>query len=172
MPLDNDLYNALKTKQKEFWSAFSPTGFAAIDLQLTQQAQTDNETKLAVELHGSEAVYRHFPYQLQNLTGRLLFNRNKVIFSDVVSQVSQRKIILNGEIETRSDDKPVMYDFLIKVNDVPLDATLETALTEKQKNLYRQFSPAGLADGLIKVSSQDSGPPSVTAGLSFMNASL
>jgi len=172
MPLDNDLYNALKTKQKEFWSAFSPTGFAAIDLQLTQQAQTDNETKLAVELHGSEAVYRHFPYQLQNLTGRLLFNRNKVIFSDVVSQVSQRKIILNGEIETRSDDKPVMYDFLIKVNDVPLDATLETALTEKQKNLYRQFSPAGLADGLIKVSSQDSGPPSVTAGLSFKNASL
>lgn len=172
MPLDNDLYNALKTKQKEFWSAFSPTGFAAIDLQLTQQAQTDNETKLAVELHGSEAVYRHFPYQLQNLTGRLLFNRNKVIFSDVVSQVSQRKIILNGEIETRSDDKPVMYDFLIKVNDVPLDATLETALTEKQKNLYRQFSPAGLADGLIKVSSQDSGHPSVTAGLSFKNASL
>ena len=172
MPLDNDLYNALKTKQKEFWSAFSPTGFAAIDLQLTQQAQTDNETKLAVELHGSEAVYRHFPYQLQNLTGRLLFNGNKVIFSDVVSQVSQRKIILNGEIETRSDDKPVMYDFLIKVNDVPLDATLETALTEKQKNLYRQFSPAGLADGLIKVSSQDSGHPSVTAGLSFKNASL
>ena len=172
MPLDNDLYNALKTKQKEFWSAFSPTGFAAIDLQLNQQAQTDNETKLAVELHGSEAVYRHFPYQLQNLTGRLLFNRNKVIFSDVVSQVSQRKIILNGEIETRSNNKPVMYDFLIKVNDVPLDATLETALTEKQKNLYQQFSPAGLADGLIKVSSQDSGHPSVTAGLSFKNASL
>lgn len=172
MPLDNDLYNALKTKQKEFWSAFSPTGFAAIDLQLNQQAQTDNETKLAVELHGSEAVYRHFPYQLQNLTGRLLFNGNKVIFSDVVSQVSQRKIILNGEIETRSNNKPVMYDFLIKVNDVPLDATLETALTEKQKNLYQQFSPAGLADGLIKVSSQDSGHPSVTAGLSFKNASL
>jgi len=172
MPLDNDLYNALKPRQKEFWSAFSPTGFAAIDLQLSRQTQTDKEIKLAVELHGSEAVYRHFPYQLKNLTGMLLFNRNKVIFSDVVSQVSQRKIILNGEIETRGADKPTMYDFLIKVDNVPLDATLETALTEKQKNLYRQFCPAGLADGLIKVSTQDSGPVSVTAGLSFKNTSL
>ena len=172
MPLDNDLYDALKKRQKEFWSAFSPTGFAAIDLQLNRQTQTDKEIKLAVELHGSEAVYRHFPYQLQNLTGRLLFNRDKVIFSDVVSQVSQRKITLNGEIETRGADKPAMYDFLIKVNNVPLDATLETALTEKQKNSYQQFSPAGVADGLIKVSTQDSGRPSVTAGLSFKNASL
>jgi len=172
MPLDNDLYNALKAKQKEFWSVFSPTGFAAIDLQLSRQTQTDKEVKLAVELHGSEAVYRHFPYQLQNLTGRLLFNRNKVIFSDVTSQLSRRKIILNGEIETNSADKPAMYDFLIKVNNIPLDATLQAALTEKQKNSYRQFSPAGLADGLIKVSTQDSGRPSVTADLSFKNASL
>jgi len=174
MPLDNDLYNALKTKQKEFWSAFSPTGFAAIDLQLNRQTQTDKETKLAVELHGAEAIYRNFPYQLQNLTGRLLFNKNKVIFSDVVSQVSQRKITLNGEIKTRGPDtdKPPVYDFLIKVNNIPLDATLQAALTEKQKNSYRQFSPAGLADGLIKVSTQDSGPPGVTADLSFKNASL
>ena len=172
MPLDNDLYNALKTKQKEFWSVFSPAGFAAIDLHLSRQTQTDKEVKLAVELLDSEAVYRNFPYQLQNLTGRLLFNKNKIIFSDVVSQVSQRKIILNGEIETRGADKPPMYDFLIKVNNAPLDATLQAALTEKQKNLYDQFCPAGLADGLIKVSTQDSGAPSVTAGLSFKNASL
>ena len=172
MPLDNDLYDVLKTKQKEFWSAFSPTGLAAIDFQLSRQTQTDKEMKLAVELHGAEAVYRHFPYQLQNLTGRLSFNRNKVIFSDVTSQVSQRKITLNGEIETRGADKPAMYDFLIKVNNVPLDATLQAALTEKQKNLYQQFCPDGLADGLIKVSTQDSGTPSVTADLSFKNTSL
>ena len=172
MPLDNDLYNALKPRQKEFWSAFSPTGFAAIDLQLSRQTQTDKEMNLVVELHDTEAVYRNFPYQLKNLTGRLLFNRNKVIFSDVTSQASQHKIALNGEIETRGDDKPAMYDFLINVNNVPLDATLEAALTEKQKNLYEQFCPAGLADGLIKVSTQDSGHPSVTAGLSFRNTSL
>src|SRR4030042_891391 len=172
MPLDNDLYNALKPRQKEFWSAFSPTGFAVIYFELIRQAQTDKEMNLVVELHDTEAVYRNFPYQLKNLTGRLLFNRNKVIFSDVTSQASQHKIALNGEIETRGDDKPAMYDFLINVNNVPLDATLEAALTEKQKNLYEQFCPAGLADGLIKVSTQDSGHPSVTAGLSFRNTSL
>jgi hypothetical protein len=172
MPLDDDLYDALKPKQKEFWSAFSPTGFAAIDLRLNRQTQTDKEIKLTVELHGAEAAYRNFPYQLQDLTGRLLFNRNKVIFSDVTSQASRRKITLNGEIETRGAYKPATYDFSIKVNNVPLDATLQAALTEKQKNLYQQFCPAGLADGLIKVSTQDSGTASVTADLSFKNTSL
>ena len=172
MPLDNDLYEALKTKHKEFWSAFSPTGLAGIDLHLNRQTQTDKKIILEVELHGAEAVYRNFPYPLQNLTGRLSFNKNKVSFLNVVSQVSQRKITLDGKIETRSADKPPMYDFLIKVNNVPLDATLETALTEKQQNLYEQFCPAGLADGVIRVLSQDSGPPDVTAGLSFKNTSL
>ncbi|MFC1604957.1 hypothetical protein ACFL5F_08020, partial [Planctomycetota bacterium] len=172
MPLDNDLYNALNIQQKEFWSVFSPTGPAAIDFQLTRKTQTDKEMKLTVELHGAEAAYRHFPYQLQNLTGRLLFNKNKVVFSDVTSQVSHRKITLNGEIEAQGNDKPPMYDFLINVNNVPLDATLQTALTDKQKNLYQQLCPAGLADGLIKVSTQDSGAASVTADLSFKNTSL
>ena len=172
MPLDNDLYEALKTKQKEFWSAFSPTGLAGIDLQLNRQTQTGKKIILEVELHGAEAVYRNFPYPLQNLTGRLVFNKNKVSFLDVLSQVSQRKITLNGKIETRSADKTPMYDFLIEVNNVPLDAALEIALTKKQQNLYQQFCPAGLADGVIRVLSQDSGPPDVTAGLSFKNASL
>jgi len=172
MPLDDDLYNVLKTKQKEFWSAFSPTGLAGIDLQLNRQTPTDKEIILEVDLHGAEAVYRNFPYQLQNLSGKLKFNKNKIIFSDVLSQVSKRKITLNGEIENRSTDKPAKYDFLIEVNNVPLDATLEAVLTEKQKNLYEQFCPAGLADGLIQVSSQDSGHPGVTAGLSFKDASL
>jgi len=172
MPLDNNLYEALNTKQKKFWTAFSPTGHAGVDLQLNRQSQTEKETKLILELLGSEAVYRQFPYQLKNLTGKLLFYSNKILFSNVISQVNERKINIDGLIETSGADRPPKYNFIISVNNVPLDINLEDALTEKQKNLYTKLCPAGFADGWIKLSTQDSDPATFTADMSFKNVSL
>ena len=172
MPLDNNLYEALNTKQKKFWSAFSPTGHAGVDLQLSRQSQKEKETKLTLELLGTEAAYRHFPYQLKNLTGKLLFYSNKIFFSNVISQINESKITVNGLIETSDTDRPTTYDFIINANNVPFDTNLEAALTEKQKNLYTKLCPAGFANGWIKLSTQDSGPASFTADMSFNNASL
>jgi hypothetical protein len=172
MPLDADLYEALDAKQKKFWAAFSPNGNAAVNLQLIRQSKTDKQTKLELELLGTEAVYRHFPYQLQNLTGKLSFSSNNVIFSNVISQIDDRKIALNGSIETSETGGPATYDFIIKVNDIPFDTNLQAALTDKQKNLYKQLSPVGLTDGWIKISRQDSGPAGFTADLSFKKTSL
>jgi len=169
--LDNDLYNALSTKRKEFWSIFSPTGLAAIDYRLNRQSQTDKEKTLAVELRGAEAIYRNFPYPLKNLTGKVSFDSDGVIFSDVVSQVNECKITLNGEITTPSTNGST-YDMSIKVNNIPLDATLRATLPDRQRDLYSQFHPAGLADGRIKVLGHGSAPPSFTADLSFKKASL
>jgi len=169
--LDSELYSALSTTQKESWSAFSPTGFAAIDYRLSRRSQTDREKILTVEPRGAEAKYRHFPYPLKNLTGQLFFERGNVILSDVVSQVNECKITLNGEVATGSANS-LIYDISVKVNNIPLDSTLEASLPEKQRNLYNRIHPAGLANGLVKVSRQGSGPASFTANLSFKNASL
>jgi hypothetical protein len=172
MPLDTDLYEALNEKQKKFWSAFSPLGHAGVDLQLSRQSKTDKQIRLELELLGAEAVYRNFPYRLQNLAGKLLFSSNNIIFSNIISQINDRKITLNGLIDTTDTDKPITYDFTIKVNNIPFDTSLQAALTNKQKNLYEQLKPAGLTDGWIKISRQDSGPAGYTADLSFKNASL
>jgi len=171
MPLNTDLYEALNTKQKKFWSAFSPTGYAGVDLQLSRQSKTDKQIKLIIELLGIEAVYRNFPYQLDNLTGRLIFSNDNIIFSNVISQMNDRKITINGLLET-SDNRPMHYDFMIKVNNIPFDTNLQAALSDKQKNLYKQLSPVGLTDGWIKISRPDSGPAGFTADLSFKDTSL
>ncbi len=171
LDLNNDLYNALSATQKESWSAFSPTGFAAIDYRLSRRSQTDKEKKLTVELRGAEAIYRHFPYPLKNLTGWLFFERRNVIFSDVVSKANDRKITLNGEVATRSTNGSI-YDMSIKVNNIPLDSTLEAALPDSQRILYKRIHPTGLADGWVKVSRQGSEPATFTADLSFKKASL
>ena len=173
MALDDDLYNALNARQKKFWSAFSPQGLAAIDYQLARPSRTNREETLAVKLLGAEALYRHFPYPLKNLTGNLAFDSGSIIVSDVISQQDRRKITLNGKAVIDSGDKPI-YDILIDVNNVPLDATLKQALPEKQRYLSDQFDLTGLADGRINVSTseQDSNSADYAADLSFKNASL
>ena len=173
MALDNDLYDALSARQKEFWSAFSPQGLAVIDYQLARLSKTDKKETLAVKLLGTEAIYRHFPYPLKNLTGKLFFDSSNIVVSDVISQQDWRKITLNGKVATSGDDKPI-YDISIDVNNVPLDSILKQALPERQRHLSDQFDLTGLADGRINVSTSEQNPghANYTADLSFKNASL
>jgi len=171
MPLDNDLYDALNPKQQKFWDEFSPAGSAAIDYRFSRNSPTDKQKKLILEPRGAEAVYCKLLYPLKNLTGRLTFDRDKVVFSDVVSRMDNRKIILNGEVATRGTDKPT-YDLTAKVHNLPLDSTLHNALPQQQRELFKRFRPTGLVDGWIRFSASDQEPGSFTADLSFKEASL
>jgi hypothetical protein len=171
MPLDDDLYKALSIKQQAFWNAFSPTGLAAVDCLFTRESQTNKREKLDVELLGVGAVYEHFPYPLENLSGHLLFEGNQAVFSNVVSKVNERQIAVNGRITTHGTDKST-YDISVNVNNFLLDSTLEAALPERQKTLYARCHPEGLADGWVRIMTQDSAPPSFVADLSFRQASL
>lgn len=171
MPLDQDLYNALNTRQQEFWRDFSPTGSAAIDYHLKRTSPTDQHSELRVKLDDAGAVYRNFPYPLNNLNGELVFAGDKVRFLDVTSQTSGRKIVINGDIASGNNRKSI-YDIAVDVNNLPLDATLEDALPKKQRDLYEQFHPTGLADGTIKVSTQNDASVTFTADMSLKNTSL
>jgi len=173
MALDKDLYNALDPKQKRLWTDFSPSGFAAIDYTLSQNPQAGKKDTLNVELLNAEAKYAEFPYPLKNLTGHLLFDRNDINVRNLVSQLNERKIAINGKVTATDTDEPE-YNLLIKVNNVPLDSTLAAALPSRQRNLYNQFELDGLGDGEIKVytQQQDPGCATFTANLDFKNTSL
>ena len=171
--LDNDLYDVLSTEQKEFWSAFSPSGVAAIDYRLYRQSETDKGRILGVKLFGAEATYRRFPYPLKNLTGELFFDDERIVVSDLVSQLNERKITLNGKVTERNTERPI-YDVLIKANNIPLDSTLAAALPTEQKRLYSDFDMTGLADAEVKIFTpeQGSGPPGFIADVSFKKTTL
>ncbi|MHC4659605.1 MAG: AsmA family protein [Planctomycetota bacterium] len=173
MALDNDLYDALNAKQKKFWSVFSPSGVAAINYRMVMQSQTDKKKTLAVELLGTEAAYRHFPYPLKNLSGRLLFEPDDITFSDVVSQFGGRKITINGKVAGQNTDRPI-YEFGISARDIPLDSTLGASLSERERYLYNRLNMAGLADAEIKVLTSKGEPAGagITANISVKEGFL
>ncbi|MCJ7778141.1 MAG: hypothetical protein MUP16_07505, partial [Sedimentisphaerales bacterium] len=173
MVLDNDLYEALSATQKKSWSVFSPSGLAAIDYRLSRRSQTNEKETLVVKLLGVEAAYRHFPYPLKNLSGRLVFTRDSITASDVISDVNGCKITLNGKISAWSTDQPIC-DISVKVKDIPLDPTLVSSLSDKKSDFYNRLDMTGLADADIKIFTpkQDFGPTSFIADVSLEKTSL
>ncbi|MBN2182187.1 MAG: AsmA-like C-terminal domain-containing protein [Sedimentisphaerales bacterium] len=171
LPLDSDLYDALNEKQRDFWDLFSPVGYISVDLKLSRSSGMDRRVSLETGLDGVDAVYRNFPYPLKNLSGKMLFDRDGIKFSDVISQEDERKIILNGRIKTAGSNM-LSYDILVDVGHIPLDSVLEDVLPENQKRFYQKYNPSGFADGWIKVLAQDGQPVDFIANLSFSEASL
>jgi hypothetical protein len=150
MALDSDLFNALSEERKQWWSVVSPAGLASIDYRMVRHSGTAKQATLAVELLDVEAVYRRFPYPLKNLTGRMLFDKAGVKFSDVVSQYGGRKIVINGTVAARGAEQP-RYAFEIRAQDVPLDSMLSACLSGRQRYLYERLNISGLADVEVKV---------------------
>jgi len=173
MKLDGDLYNALSRAYQKSWSLFSPSGVAEIDYRLTRSSPTMRSKHLSADLKGVDAVYGGFPYPLKNLSGRVSFDRNDVIISNIISDFDGRTIALDGKVSGRGTDR-LGYDIGIKANDVPLDSLLHDALPEEQKGLYDQFNPTGTVGGTIRVSK--SGVPGVgstfAAELSMVGGTL
>ncbi|MBN2018953.1 MAG: hypothetical protein JW749_01870 [Sedimentisphaerales bacterium] len=154
MLLDNDLYNALKTNEKKFWSAFSPSGIVAVNYSNSRLSQTDIKNALAVQLVDVNAVYVGFSYPLRNTNGLLFFSPDGVVFSNVISEWENRRITINGKVTLAADRQPE-YDFLVNSVNIPLDSTLETALPAAQKEFYRQFEMTGIIDANIKIVSAE-----------------
>ena len=159
MLLDNDLYGALSADQKNVWDAFSPAGRVAVDQRFSRKSQADSKTTLTIELLDAHATYKHFPYPLRNLTGKLFLERDSVLVSDVVSQIEGCKITFNGNVSSYNTEQPTCY-LSIKADNVPLDSTLASALPAGQKSLYDQFAMSGLADAQVKIFTLHQSPES------------
>lgn len=173
MKLDDDFYEALSPTQKEMWSLFSPSGTASMDYRVLRTSPQTRERQLTADLTGVDAVYRSFPYPLKDLKGKILFDQDNVIISNIVSHADGRRIALDGKLTGRGTDK-FGYEFAVNVENIPIDPALRAALPERQKDLYDQFRPAGLADGIIKFSKsgQPGVEPTFTADMSLKQASL
>lgn len=173
MTLDKDLYDALSTKQKELWTAFSPSGSAAIDYRFSRQSQTDKKNTLAVELLGAEAAYRSLPYPLKHLTGNLFFDHDSITVSNVMSQVNESKIAFNGNVNEYNTDRPIYY-LSIKANDISFDSTLAKSSLAKQSDFYNLFDMNGLADAEVTIftPTEDTGSTSFLANLALKKTSL
>jgi hypothetical protein len=165
MVLDQALYAALSSEQKELWDLCQPTGVVSVDYRLTRVSPADRRLYLSVDLNDVNAAFHGFPYPLAGLTGNLFFDRESLTISDVVSQRGGPQIRLNGKVADRSGSKPGYY-ISIDAKGIPLDATLQDALPARHRDLFRRCGLGGLADVRARVfSTSAAGAPGGPAGM-------
>ena len=172
LPLDADLFTALKEEHKELWRRFSPNGFSAFEFQRRRVSPTHVEKKLTIDLKDAQVTYMGFPYPLDHLTGTVVFQQDRTDVSNLKSQVANRQIAINGF----SLKHPTHSDFHMDVTaqNIPLDETLGRALPEELKTGYEQLKMTGQTDATISVRPDPNQPGQVIihTDLTLHNATL
>ncbi len=144
MILDEDLYTALPPGQRRLWDMFSPSGVISVDYRLARSSPSDKRSHIAIDLRGVDAAYEKFPYPLQDMTGGVYFDRERILVTDVVASGQEHRIRLDGQVTDRGTSRPI-YNITIDANGIPLDATLRQAMPEQYRVLAKRFDATGTA---------------------------
>ncbi len=107
------------------------------------------ELSATVNCRDVSARYRHFPYQLDHLTGQLVLQKN-TLNVELQSFISGQPIRLRGMIKEPGENAVVKLD--IQADSVPIDDTLKNAMPPDVRKVVNQFDPRGLVKAHATVS--------------------
>lgn len=154
---DEDVYNALNPAAKRLWFAFSPSGTGAIDYTYRRTASQERTQRLVIDLIDAGAVYEHFPYPLERLTGRLILEAGRIAMENIVAHYSdRRRVQLTGTITTASGQTPE-FAIRIRAEQIPVDARLIDAMPPTQQAFFKQFDMDAVAAVDVAISPDPTG---------------
>src|SRR3989339_1928420 len=153
---DTDLKKSLKPEVQSVWEMFSPAGIAKVDCAIKQNNGKRTFSGVIEPLR-ARGAYRAFPYQLRNVYGRVEFNKNRVLISDITATTSSSRISINGDVNDIST-KPI-YNVRINAKNIGIDSDLKKVLAARQKQFFEKFDVSGFVDADIKVFTPDNGQP-------------
>lgn len=142
---------SLAPHMETIFDAYSPKGQADVDLKIRR----GSETSAALDVSGvlfcrdMEMTYRQFPYRVTGMRGTVRFSSAGYETEGVEGYHGQAKVTVTGWAKNPGP----LYESRVAVHArrVPLDEDLRSALTETQRRVYDQYSPAGIADIDIEV---------------------
>jgi AsmA-like C-terminal region len=149
LELDKRLRDRTPREYDDLWDVFRPRGLVNVTVNLTRQAPGQPvDVSAIVFCRDVSAVYRHFPYELNHLTGQLALEK-KTLTVDLHSFISGQPIKLSGVIEDPGVDAVVKLD--IEADSVPIDETLKKAMPPDVRKVVNQFDPRGFVKASAKV---------------------
>ena len=131
MRFDEDLFRSLSEGTQKAWYDFTPTGLAEIDYHYWHDVSGQEGKELSLELKNATATYKHFPYPLSNLTGRIVLRPQQLLIEDVLaSDGTGGQIKVSGRV-LQPDIGQSVFEVRIQGKEVPVDQQLLRALPEK-----------------------------------------
>jgi AsmA-like C-terminal region len=142
LELDQRLRDHTPEKYDELWDVFKPRGRVKAELHLVR-GQTGEPVDLSAKVYCRDvaAVYRHFQYPLDHLTGELTLEK-KLLSVDLETLKGGQPVRLKGTIKNPGVDAVVKLD--IQAESIPIDDVLKNAMPPDVRKVVNQFNPSGV----------------------------
>ena len=151
MEFNEDLWKALNPSLKEVWRSFTPRGRTAVDYHFQRFADGRRDLTLTLALQKAGLVYEHFPYPLENMTGRVVMMPDSVEFQEVVSHYDDDRVItLNGQVLKVKSSQP-NFNIHVQAEHIPVNELLINAMPVSQRDFFNRLQLEAVADMDVNV---------------------
>jgi hypothetical protein len=148
VPLDDDLRQALPDRDRAMLEAFHLSGQADFDGTVTSGAESKGrpDYDMEIRMRGARMIYEPFPFQAEQLTGRLRLTKGTCRIDSLVGYNSGARVEARGWIEQQPDDYAM--DLTLNGTDVTLGEPLRGALGPDMRTVWSHLAPRGRVDVL------------------------
>jgi hypothetical protein len=171
LELDQRLRDRTPSEYDELWDVFEPRGRVSAALHLVRaSALQPIDVSATVLCRDVAAVYRHFRYPLDHLTGRLTLQK-KMLTVDLQTLVGGQPLRVVGTIQNPGVDAVVLLD--INAEALPIDDVLKRAMPADVRKVVDQFRPKGVVKAHARVDRKPmTGPGARPEGLLAIDAEI
>ena len=160
--LDDKVRRCLQPSQREIYDSYDPDGPVDFTLDIAQPraqkgADIDAKVDLIVDLLGVRVKPETFPYELQDLEGKLIFGRPEgVLVQNATARHGDTTVVVNGIVDMGRADGVTAYDLDIAATDVKIESDLMDAAMVHFPKVVEKLKPfnfTGAFDAKCRVAS-------------------
>lgn len=150
IPLDVHLFMAMSERYQGVWRRFMPYGTANIHAILKRAGGPHSEPRpkltkhITVDLRDVVAMFRPYPYRIENVDGRLVVDEDRILLRDITGYANGAPILLDGYALLDPDREPEI-DMRLEGKSLGLDQRVAAAFGGPDGVLAR-FHPRGVVD--------------------------
>ena len=149
LELDQRLRDRTPNEYDELWDVFQPRGRVDATVNVVRgKAGEPVDLSATVLCRDVAAVYRHFQYPLDHLTGQLTLEKN-MIAVNLQTLKGAQPLSLTGTIQNPGVDAVVRLD--IQADAIPIDDALKSAMPPDVRKVVDQFNPSGVVKAHARV---------------------
>jgi hypothetical protein len=149
LELDQRLRDHTPAEYDELWDVFQPRGRVDATVSIVRgKAGEPVDLSATVLCRDVAAVYRHFQYPLDHLTGQLTLEK-KMVTVNLQTLKGAQPVSLIGTIQNPGVDAVVRLE--IQADAIPIDDALKSAMPPDVQKVVDQFSPSGVVKAHARV---------------------
>jgi len=130
---------------QKFFNRYRPAGQIDLEFKADGNLARLNESKLIGQVlcRDVSVCDRNFAYPIEHLTGTVDFTQRDARLNNLEGRRKDVNLSLNGWV--KDFGSKLQYEIQIKSDNMALDSKLYNALSSKNKRLWNDFSPSGVA---------------------------